>query len=205
MNNYLLRLVPLVLACFFQGASAAVLSIKLPGNSSTFSTTVGAEFDANIFIDAVPDFGAFDLTLTYNNTRMSALSLTSGSIFGADTDTNSSAFVPGSGSANILEAISGLSPATAGLIITAPTLLATLHFKALSSGVNNLLTLSNLIVSDFGGNPIDNNTLQTAFVTINPAAPVPLPASFLMFAPSLWALFGFRKNEKSYARIVSVG
>ena len=204
MNNYLLRLVPLVLACFFQGASAAVLSIKLPGNSSTFSTTVGAEFDANIFIDSVPDFGAFDLTLTYNNTRMSALSLTSGSIFGADTDTNSSAFVPGSGSANILEAISGLSPPTAGLIITAPTLLATIHFKALNTGVNNLLTITGPILSTFHGDPIGGD-IRTAFVTINPAAAVPLPASFLMFAPSLWALFGFRKNEKSYARIVSVG
>lgn len=196
MNKYLIRLIPLALACFLQGAQAADLSIKLAGDSSTLTTTVGTEFDANIFINSIGDFAGFDLTLSYDKAKLSALALTSGGIFGvADTETFSGIFTPGSGTVNVAEAISSTSPATVGRSINAPTLVATIHFKALTVGVNNLLSITDPILSDFGGNSIGGN-IQTAFITIEPLAAVPLPASFLMFAPGLLTLCLLKRSEK---------
>jgi len=50
------------------------------------------------------------------------------------------------------------------LDINAPTLWGTIHFKALATGVNNLLSITNPILSDFNGDSIDGS-IQTAFVT----------------------------------------
>lgn len=195
MNKYIMtKLLVLVFVCSFQSAQAATITIKLPGDSSTYTTTVGALFDASIYIDSVPDFAGFDFNLTYNNTKLSGLTLTSGNIFGADTETFASSITPGV--VHFAEAISFTSSATAGLTITAPTLLGTIHFQALNTGVNNLLNITDPILSDFAGNSL-GGSIETAFVTINPAnpAPIPLPASALLFAPGLLALFGLRKRK----------
>jgi Cohesin domain len=193
MNKHIIpTMMALILACVFQGAQAAIISIKLPGNSSTYSTTIDSEFDANIYMDSITDFAGFDLNFTYDSTTLSALTLTTGSIFGVDeTETLANSITPGT--VHLAEAISLSSPLTAGLDINAPTLLGTVHFKALATVVNNLLSFANPILANFNGDSIGGD-MQTAFVTITPAAAVPLPASIILFAPALLALFGIRKK-----------
>jgi hypothetical protein len=195
MNKHILtKLIALAFVCYFHSAQAAIISVKLPGDTSTYSTTVGSEFDANIYINSVADFAGFDFNLIYNTGKLSALTLTSGSIFGAaDTETFASSIVPGT--VHFAEAISSTSSLLAGLNINAPTLLGTIHFKALATtgAVNSPLTITNPILSDFNGNSLAGS-IQTANVAITPA-PVPLPASALLFAPGLLALFGLRKNK----------
>ncbi len=195
MNKHILtKLIALVFACYFHSAQAAIISINLPGDTSTYSTTVGSEFDANIYINTISDFAGFDFNLTYNSAKLTALTLTSGSIFGAaDTETFFSSITPGN--VHFAEAISGTSSATTGQIINAPTLLGTIHFKALATtgALNTPLGVTNPIVSTFNGDSL-GGSIQTANVAITPA-PVPLPASAFLFAPGLLALFGLRKNK----------
>lgn len=182
------------LAGYFSTAQAANLSIQLPNNSNLYTTTVGSFFDAKIYVDGLPDFGGFDFKLTYDKLNLSAVSLTSASIFGlADTETFATDITPGS--IHFAEAIAGTSALEAGLNITNPTLLGTVKFKALKTGLNNLLTITNPVMYSFDGTSFGFSLLP-ANVTIN-AAPVPLPASVFLFAPALLAVFGKRKTKIS--------
>ena len=204
MNKHLfIKLAGLFLACFFSAAQAAVLTVRLPSYPANYTTTVGSIFDANIFIDSVLDFGGFDFTLSFDSTKLSALSLTSGNIFGiADTDILINSITPGT--VNYSEAISFTSALTAGFDITVPTLLATVSFQALSTGVDNLINVTDLVLSDFGGDAIDASA-QGAFVTIDPAVVppppppehVPEPASAFLFATGILTLFGLRRQKKT--------
>ena len=192
------KLAVLACVCGLQNAHAtALLTVKLPGNSVNFATTVNSLFDANIFIDAIPDLGGFDLSLTFNSVRLSAVSFDSASIFGVgDTETLFNTIAPGA--VRLSEAISLSSTLTQGLNITAPTLLGTVHFKALStvalSPIDFLVNNDTPILSTFDGTSVLGSK-QNAFVTIKPAAAVPLPAAALSFAPALLAVFGFAKRK----------
>jgi Cohesin domain len=201
MKKYLIsKLLAAFLFCYIQSGYSAVLSVQMPNGGSTFNTTVGTVFDAKILINTVSDFAGFDFNLAYDSTKLTALSLTSGNIFGAD---DSEVFVNSitPGSVKYAEAIAADSPALAGLNLNAPTLLATVQFRALVTGVNSLLDITNPILSDFNGDSIAG-TKQGAFVTITPAA-VPLPASLFLFLPGLFAVFGQgKKKAKSEAIIL---
>ena len=109
-KHIMTNLIALAIACLFHNVQAATISVKLPGDSSTYSTHAGSEFDANIYINSVADFAGFDFNLTYANTKLTALTLTSGSIFGADTETFDSSITPGI--VHFAEAISAISSAT---------------------------------------------------------------------------------------------
>lgn len=188
------HLMALVFACSFQTAQAAVLTIDMPGDNLPYTTTVGAFFDANIYIDSVEDFAGFDFSVTYSAAKLQAISLTSGSIFGAaETETFADSILPGT--VHFAEAISSESSLEAGLDINAPTLLGSIRFKALNTGVNSLVDFANTpIFSTFSGDSIGGSK-QGAFVTINPAAVVPLPASLYMFGSALLGFIGFRKKS----------
>ena len=192
------KLIVLACACGIQNAYATpLLTVKLPGNSVNFSTTVNSLFDAKIFVDAIPDLGGFDFSLTFNSAKLSAESFDSASIFGAaDTDTLANSIAPGT--VSLSEAISQSSLLTQGLNITAPTLLGTVHFKALStvalSPIDFLVNNDTPILSTFDGTSVLGSK-QNAFVTITPAAAVPLPAAILSFVPGLFAVFGFAKRK----------
>ncbi|MFZ1545933.1 MAG: cohesin domain-containing protein [Candidatus Nitrotoga sp.] len=204
MNKHLvIKLAGLFLACFFSAAQAIPLvTVQLPSYPANYMTTVGSIFDANIFIDSVPDFAGFDFTLSFDSTKLSALSLTSGNIFGAVTDffTNSITL----STVNYSEGIVYTEPPP-GLVITIPTLLATVSFQALSTGVNNLISVTDLVLSDWdGGDPLEASA-QGAFVTIDPAVVppppppehVPEPASAFLFATGILTLFGLRRQKKT--------
>jgi len=194
MNKHLLtQLTTLAIFGCFSSAQAATLTAQLPGNSSVYTTTVGSFFDANIYVDALPDFAAFDFNLTYNSTNLSAETLASGSIFGADTYTFANTITPGVGTIHFAEALSGTSLLETGLNITAPTLLGTVKFKALKTNLNNPLNITSPILYSFDGTSL-SGTLQGANVTINPVAAVPLPASFLLMGTGL---LGFAANRWS--------
>lgn len=202
----LTKLIALGFGCFLNFAQAATLTVEMPGNSLSYNTSVGSSFDAQIYVNGLPDFGSFDFSLSFDSTKLSALSLDSASIFGAGSDTayvlqSGVDLVPyvitsagGVGNVHFAEAISGTSALTAGLDIAAPTLLGTLHFTALATGANSLVNIINPILSDFAGNQL-GGTIQSAFVSIAPAAAVPLPAAAWLFAPGLLAVFGARKQN----------
>ena len=198
-KNILTKLIVIFFSFYFHSAQALVLTVQMPGGGSTFNTTVDSFFDVGIFIDDVLDLGGFDFKLTYDSTKLSALSLTSGSIFGAaDTETFFNSIAPSAApfyEIHFAEAISAFSSLSAGFNIVAPTLLGTVHFQALSTGVNNLLDITDPIVSDFNGDSIGGSK-QGAFVTITDRLPaaVPLPTTAILFATGLLALFGLRKK-----------
>ena len=197
-KNTLTKVIALAsVVCFQHVQALPLLTVKLPGNSVNFTTTVNSLFDAKIFIDAIPDLGFFDFSLTFNSAKLSAESFDSASIFG-DANTESLANTISPGVVRLAEAISGTSPLTAGLNITAPTLLGTVHFKALStvalSPIDFLVNNDTPILSDFNGNSVPGSKQNTS-VTINPVAAVPLPAAILSFVPGLFAVFGFAKRK----------
>jgi len=203
-KNIFSKLIGLAFLCCFQSAQALpIMTIKMPGDSTNYTTTVNALFDANIYIDDIQDFGGFDFSLTYNGTKLSALSLTSGSIFGAaDTETFFNSIAPSAApfyEVHFAEAISAFSSLLVGFNIIAPTLLGTIHFKALStvadSSIDFVVDANTPILSTFDGSSV-NGGAQGALITINDSLPaaVPLPTTAILFATGLLALFGLRKK-----------
>lgn len=201
MNKHLVtKLIALAIAGVFHSAEATTLSISLPNSSNIYSTAVGSFFDAKIYVNGLPDFAGFDFSLTYNSNNLSAQSLSSGSIFGTDTLSfaNSISTSASTGTIHFAEALSYTSPLTEGLNIAAPTLLGTIHFKALNISTNNAINITNPQVYSFDGTSLAG-TLQGASINITAApvvpAPVPLPASALLFAPGLLSIFAAKKRK----------
>ncbi len=202
MNKYLLpRFIALLVCCFLSDAQAALLTTEMPNGLATYTTALDSMFDAKIMINSVPDLGSIDFTLTYDNSKLNALSIDSGFIFGAD----NTATPPGmpvwtGGTIHFAEAIDATSPLTAGINVTAPTLVATIHFKAMgiAAGVNNVINPTGLILSDFDGNSV-GGSFQQAFVTVTqpPAASVPVPATIWLFGLGLAGLGFFGKRRKT--------
>ncbi len=196
MNKHMLiKFMALAFVGSFQIADAAIpnLSVKLPGNTSVYTSSVGAVFNADIYIDSVDDFALFDFNLSFNSAKLEALSLTSASVFGAaDTETFFNAITPGK--VHFAETISGTSALASGINIAAPTLLGTIQFKALSSCINNFINFTNPIIATWDSTSLAGSALP-ANVTISPAAAVPLPASVFLFLPGLFAVFAGRKHK----------
>jgi len=147
----------------------------------------------HIYVDGLADFAGFDFYLIYNNTNLSAQTLTSGSIFGTDTFSFANTISPGS--IHFAEALSDTSLATSGLNITAPTLLGTVQFKALNINASIPVDITNPQIYSFDGTSLAGN-LQGAKVIVTAAA-VPLPASALLIGPGLLAMFGYRKKPRT--------
>lgn len=200
MNKHLLtKLMALAFVGLFQTAEAATLNLQFPNGQDIYSAAKNSIFDAKIYVNNVNDLAGFDFDLTYNSSNFSAQFLTSGDIFGADTVSFASTITPGVGAAlgRIHFAESTLS--TTGLNIASPTLLGTVKFKALNISQGNFLSITAdpvspaqlLFLSD-GSGPATGVTGGTVHIT---AAPVPLPASALLFAPGLLAVFGIKKNK----------
>ena len=198
-KNTLTKVIALASVVCFQHVQAALLTVKLPSNSVNFTTTVNSLFDAKIFIEDISNLGGFDFSLTFNSAKLFAESFESASIFGDADNTLIIANTISSGVARLAEAIKGSSPLhPEGLKITAPMLLGTVHFKALSpvafSPIDFSVNNDTPILSDFDGNSVAGSK-QNASVTINPVAAVPLPAAILSFVPGLFAVFGFAKRK----------
>ena len=212
----LLKLLALGFASSMPFAQAYTITVDFPGSSLNYSTTVGSSFDASIYLSNAPDLGSFDFSITYDSTKLSALSFTSSSIFGAGAD-NTAYFLKdvnnndvaslittaaGNGKVHFVEAISGTSSVytgPSGVNATAATLLGTLHFQALALATNSLVSIENLpapTLSDFNGIALPNagSTIQGAFVTIKQPAAVPLPSAIWLFAPGLLALISRKKR-----------
>lgn len=199
MNKHLLtKLIALTFVGLFQTTEAATINLQFPNGQNIYSAAKNSIFDANIYVNDVNDLAGFDFDLTYNS-NLSVQLLTSGNIFGDDTESFASTINPGVGATlgRIHFAESTLS--ATGLNITTPTLLGTVKFKALNISTGNFLSITAdavsplqlLILSD-GNGPATGVTGGTVHIT---AAPVPLPASALLFAPGLLAVFGIKKNK----------
>jgi len=195
-KNFISCLAALIISGASYNAQAALVTTEMPNGTATYSTPVDSLFDAKIMIDSIPDLGSIDFMLTYNTSKLTALSVDSGNIFGA-ADT----FVaPGTptwtgGTVHFAEAIDATSSLTAGITVTAPTLVATIHFKAVGTGVNSIINPTSLILSDFNGDSV-GGSFQQAFVTITPAA-VPIPAAAWLFISAMVGLgFWGKRREK---------
>ncbi|MBD9356619.1 hypothetical protein [Methylomonas albis] len=190
-KNVFVKLIALAFVGIFHTAEATTLSLKFPNNSNIYTTSVGSTFDAYIYADGLPDFGGFDFYLTYSSTNLLAQSLTSATVFGADTDASfANSIAPGS--IHFAEAIAADSLATGGLNITGPTLLGTVKFKALTvSPINTayLINFSNPAIFTFDGTSVSGST-QGGNVKVSALAAVPVPASIFLFVPGLLAVFG---------------
>lgn len=198
MNKHLLtKLMALTFVGLFQTTEAATLNLQFPNGQDIYSAAKNSIFDAKIYVNNVNDLAGFDFDLTYNSTNLSAQLLTSGDVFGSDTVSFASTITPGATLGRIHFAESTLS--TTGLNITTPTLLGIVKFKALNISQGNFLSISAdpvsptqlLFLSD-GNGPATGVTGGTVHIT---AAPVPLPASALLFAPGLLAVFGVKRNK----------
>ncbi|MFZ4704094.1 MAG: cohesin domain-containing protein [Candidatus Methylumidiphilus sp.] len=201
MNKHLLpRFIALLACCFLSDAQAALLTTEMPNGLAIYTTALDSMFDAKIMINSVPDLGSIDFTLTYDNSKLNALSIDSGFIFdAANTYTPSGTPTWTGGTIHFAEAIEGTSPLTAGINVTAPTLVATIHFKAMgiAAGVNNVINPTGLTLSDFDGNSV-GGSFQQAFVTVTqPAAAVPVPATIWLFGLGLAGLGFFGKRRKT--------
>ncbi len=202
MNKHLLtKLMALTFVSLFQTTEAATINLQFPNGQNIYSAAKNSIFDAKIYVNDVNDLAGFDFDLTYNSSNLSAELLTSDNIFGADAVSFASTITPGVGATlgRIHFAESTLS--TTGLNITTPTLLGTVKFKALNISLGNFLSItadpvspSQLLFLSDGSGPATGVTGGTAHITAAPAA-VPLPASALLFAPGLLAIFGFRKKH----------
>lgn len=96
MNKYLLpRFIALLVCCFLNNAQAALVTIEMPNGLATYTTPLDLSFDAKIMINSVPDLGSIDFTLAYNNSKLNALSLDSGNIFGFTNGVSNAISAPG--------------------------------------------------------------------------------------------------------------
>jgi len=206
MNKYLFpRLVALTFCCFLNNAQAALVSVttEMPNGLATYSTTLGSLFDAKIMIGSVPDLGSIDFTMTYDPLKLNALSLDSGNIFGFTDGVSNAVSAPDTpvwtgGKIHFVEAIDGESPLTAGINVTAPKLVATIHFQAIAVGVDSVIDPKSAIISDFFGTlPTYDVNFQQAFVTVTQPAAVPIPAAVWLFGSALagWGFFGKRRKS----------
>lgn len=204
MNRHLLiNLIALTIAGFFHTTEAATLNLQFPNNANIYTVGKDSFFDAKIYVNSVNDLAGFDFDLTYNHTNLSAQSLTSASIFGADTFSIANTITPGVGAALGRINFAESTLAFTGLDITTPTLLGTVTFKALNISPSNTVNITAnsryiipqlLFLSDSSG---PATTVQGGTVIITAAAPatIPLPASAFLFASGLLAVFGIRKNK----------
>jgi len=196
-NNFKSGMLALILCGVIFDAQAALVTTEMPNGLASYSTQVNSLFDAKIMIDSIPDLGSIDFTLTYDSNKLNALSVDSDNIFGvADTFVAPDTPTWTGGTVHFAEAIDATSSLTTGINVTAPTLVATIHFKAISTGVNSILNPTSLILSDFAGNSV-GGSFQQAFVTIDPTA-VPIPPAAWLFVSTMVGL-GFlgKRREKS--------
>jgi len=192
-KKLIVKLIVLAVTGFFHNAEATTLTITLPNKTNTYTTSVGSFFDAGIYVDGLPDFAGFDFNIVYNSNNLSALTLTSGDIFGTDTETFSNTISPGS--IHFAQALSATSTAASGLNITAPTLLGTVHFEALNINASIPVNITNPIIYSFDGSSLSGN-LQGAKVIVTAAPPaVPLPLPAFLFASGLLAAWGLKKKQ----------
>jgi hypothetical protein len=166
-------------------AQAATLFVDMvPGGIVDGSRTLapGDNFSVNILIDEVLDLAGFQFEVEFDETVLSASSIVSGGIFGADTFLADSTI-------NVASIrFSELTLAVVGVGVPAPTVLASLQFSVLGEGTS-ALDLRNSILSDSFAGPIGvESEIDGQLIAQRSAQPVPEPASLLLVSAGLCGL-----------------
>lgn len=163
-------------------SQAAIVSVNNP-----LGVTVGDSFAVNVVIEDVSDFAGFQFLLGFDSTVLSATSVTSGDIFGLDTflidDTISSNSI----------SFAETTFAITGLDIVGSTLLATINFDAIATGMTSL-SLSNLVLSDSMFMSIAPVTINDSMVTVSPQVNVSAPATLSLLLASFGLFVAMRKK-----------
>lgn len=184
----LLTVSGLALALSAFSASAATLSVDMvPGGviDQNLIITDSPSFSVNILVADVADLAGFEFNLDFDGTLISADSIISGNLFGADT-------WPITSQINANSISFSETTFAAGLEISSPVILATINFQAVSPGSSSL-TLSSVLLSDSLAASISPVGIENGGVYL---APVPLPPAFLLFSSGLAWLVG-RSRQKS--------
>jgi len=163
-------------------SQAAQLSVDMiSGGSidSTLSTEFGESLSIDIIINDATDLAGFEFDLAGFN--LSPTAITSGNIFGVDTFSLESQVTHSIG-------FSETSLDFTGIDINTPTVLATVSFDVVNSGVGSL-DLSNVILSDSLGREITPVSLNNGNISA-----VPVPSAMLLMATGL-SMVGLRKRR----------
>ncbi len=168
---------------------AAQLSVDLiPGSNVDTTLSTSGNFNIDIILNNATDLAGFEFDLEFDNTVLTATSITSGNVFGMDTFLIDDAISTGNVS------FSETSLAIAGLNINKPTVIASLSFDAIFSG-KSILSLTNVILSDSAGLEISAVNLTSGEVTV-----VPVPAAFWLFITGLMGMLGIStKSNRFYS------
>ena len=168
-------------------SQAAQLSIDMISGSSidsTLNTEFGESLSIDIIIDDTTDLAGFEFDLS--NFILSPTAITSGNIFGVNTfslesqiDAHSIGF-------------SETTLAFTGIDINTPTVLATVSFDVVNSGVGTL-DLSSVVLSDSLGREITPVSLSDGNISA-----VPVPSAMLLMATGL-SMLGLRKTKAAHA------
>ena len=176
-------------------SQAALISVDgTPGGAidNTVGVTVGDSFAVDVLIQDVNDFAGFQFLFGFDPAILAATTVTSGDIFGLDTFLIDDTI--GANSVSFSES----TFAAIGLDIVGPSLLATISFNAIASGVN-ALSLSDVIFSDSGFNSILPITINGAVTTVSaPPVSVPEPASLFLLLAGLSLLVAMRRHNHSF-------
>jgi hypothetical protein len=167
-------------------SQAAIISVDSP-----VAATVGDSFAVDVLIEDVNDLAGFQFSLGFDSNVLSAATVTSGNIFGFDTFLIDSTISAGAVS------FSEVTFALSGLDIIGSSLLATINFDAIASGMS-ALSLSDVILSDSLSTSIVPVFINEANITVNSPVNVPAPASLLMLLAGLSIFVAMRKNKRSF-------
>lgn len=145
----------------------------------------GTSFDLNVVVENAADLAGFQFDLGFDLAVLDATSVTSGGFFGAATFDLVNAIVGNTVSF-------GETTVDPGITGAGPSVLVTIHFNVIGEGAS-ALSLSNLILSDSAGDPINADQLDGTLVSRKPVLGVSAPEPALLVLFGVLALFATRK------------
>jgi hypothetical protein len=185
----------IMVACFPLLSAAGSINLQGPATDPS----IGEIFTIDVNVSGISDLYAFQFDLTFDPTRLFAVSVAEGGFLPSGGTTF---FIPGT-----IDDVGGAVSATAdSLIGSIPGLigdgvLAEFQFTALAPGTSSL-SFANEILLDSSLNDITaNTTFQNGSITINDVTAVPEPNSFPLLCTGLVALIATREwHRKRGAR-----
>jgi len=199
MKNISQWLTGFCLVMGLQHVNAATLEIDtIPGGAVDLSTSVllGDFFTVNVVVESVTDLAGHDIAISFDDSILSAVSVTSGLFYRADDPLCDFLVVPGTCTlasdigpgAIVLQA----DIATDIFGTTGSGILFSIEFEAIAVGASGL-TFDFADLSDSLGDIITPTGLFDGSVTVSA---VPVPAAVWLFASGLIGLIGVGKSRR---------
>lgn len=182
-----------------QHVNAATLEIDtIPGGAVDLSTSVllGDFFTVNVIVESVVDLAGHDISIGFDDSILTAVSLTSGLFYGADDPLCDFSVVPGTctlaSDIGPGGSVSQADIATDIFGITGSGVLFSIEFEAIALGSSGI-TFDFAELSDSLGDAITPTGLFDGSVTVSA---VPVPGAVWLFASGLIGLVGVGKSRR---------